>query len=141
MPVEVITVASLKMLPDTVVLYNYIGEVNDEATYQETVLTRCYCPLNEGADLNLQGKKANNSARLYIFDAKTVARSSEGTARTFLPYHQWKDAADKSAYWTLSDKGTDYILKQGGNTKLRVIGFAHKKNGSRRMWHYEVDAQ
>lgn len=133
--------ASLRILKDTVVLYNYIGEINDEATYQETVLTRCYCPLNEGADLNIQGKKANDSARLYLFDGKTLAAGNDGRIRTYLPYDEWKNAADKSSYWTLSDKGTDYFKKSVGNTKLRIIGFSHKKAGTRRMWHFEVDGR
>lgn len=133
--------ASLRLLVDTVVLYNYIGEVNDEATYQETIFKRCYCPLNEGADLNMQGKKANDSARLYLFDGKTIAVGTDGTERKYLPYSQWKDAEDKTAYWTLSDKGTDYFKKSVGNTKLRIVGFSRKKTGTRRMWHFEVDGR
>lgn len=133
--------ASLRMLTDTVVLYNYIGEVHDKATYQETILTRCYCPLDEGADLNIQGKKPNDSARLYLFDFRTIAKASDGTPRIYLPYSQWKPASNKSAYWTLSDKGTDYFLKSGSSTKLRIVGFSHKKAGTRRMWHFEVDGQ
>ncbi len=133
--------ASLRMLKDTVVLYNYIGEVNDRATYQETVLTRCYCPLNEGADLNLQGKKANDSARLYLFDSKTLATAPDGTVRSYLLYSQWREVTDKTPYWTLSDKGTDYFKKSVGSTKLRIIGFSHKQAGTRRMWHFEVDGQ
>lgn len=53
--------ANRRVLTDTVVLQNYIGEVNDEAAYQETTLVNCYFPTNEGADLNIQGKKANDS--------------------------------------------------------------------------------
>ena len=133
--------ASLKMLTDTVVLYNYIGEINDEAAYQETVFARCYCQLNEGADLNMQGKKANDSAKLFIFDAKTIAVASDGSIRTYLPYSEWINAPDKTRHWTLSDKGTDYIQKSGGNSRLRVVGFSRKKAGTRRMWHFEVDGR
>ena len=135
--------ANPRMLKDTVTLYNYVGEVNDEAYYQDTILTNCYCPLNEGADLNLQGKKANDSARLYIFDANTIASGADGEERTFLPYETWKalTASEKSSYWTLSDKGTDYFRKSGSNIRLRIIGFCHKKAGRKRMWHYEVDGR
>lgn len=133
--------ASLRLLVDTVVLYNYVGEVNDEATYQETVFKRCYCPLNEGADLNMQGKKAKDSARLYLFDSKTIAVSTDGMERTYIPYSEWLKVSDKTPYWTLSDKGTDYFKKSVGSTKLRIVGFSHKQAGTRRMWHFEVDGQ
>lgn len=133
--------ASRRMLIDTAVLMNYVGEVDDVATYQETTLLHCYCPVNEGADLNMQGKKANDSGRLYIFDEKTVALSEDGTARSFMAYDQWKSLDDKSQHWTISDKGTDYFKKVGSSLKLRITGFAHKKAGSRRMWHYEVDGR
>ena len=133
--------AGLRMLNDDVTLYNYVGEIDDEATYQETTLRNCYCPLNEGADLNLQGRKANDSARLYIFDANTVAVAADGTERTFLPYNEWEALADRSAYWTLSDKGEDYFQKSGSSRRLRIRGFSHKKAGRRRMWHFEVDGR
>lgn len=130
-----------RMINDTVVLYNYIGEVDDEATFQETVLEHCCCPLNEGADLNIQGKKANDSARLYIFDANTTAVSNSGTKRAYLPYAEWLKADDKDRYWTLSDKGTDYFKKVGSDTRLRIVGYSRKHTGSKRMWHFEVDGR
>ena len=133
--------ASLKLLNDTVTLFNYIGEVDDRADYQETTLNHCYCILNEGADLNMVGHNGNDSAKLYIFDDSTSAVDGDGEQRTYLPFHLWTEEEDKTPYWTLSDKGTDYLCKQGYDNQLRIIGFTHKKSGSRRMWHYEVDAK
>lgn len=135
------SMANRRVLTDTVVLQNYIGEVNDEAAYQETTLVNCYFPTNEGADLNIQGKKANDSGRLYVFDKCTIAKAQDGTIRTYMPYEQWWKLADKRPYWTLSDKGSDYMKKLGSNTRLRVVGFSHKKAGTRRMWHFEVDGR
>lgn len=131
--------ASRRILPDTVVLYNYAGEVNDEAVFQETILTHCYCPINEGADLNMQGRKANNSGSLYIFDAITTAKGSDGSIRTYLPYREWIELDDKSRFWTISDLGYDYFVKHGSEAKLRITGFSHKVNGTRRMHHFEVN--
>lgn len=128
----------LNMLTDTVTLYNYIGEINDEAAYQETTLAHCKCQLAEGST---PGKKPNNGARLFIFDDKTVATASDGSLRTYLPHHEWVASTDKSAFWTLSDGGDDYIIKAGSTERLRVCGFDRKKTGSRRMWHFEVDAK
>ena len=133
--------ASLRMLTDTAVLYNYVGEVNDEATYQETVFRRCYCPVNEGAGLISQGRKPRNSGKLYLFDSKTIAVSRTGVVRTYLPYDQWKKTANKNLYWTLSDEGTDYFEKTGSSVKLLVASFSRKKAGTRRMWHFEVSGQ
>lgn len=133
--------ASRRFLIDTVVLFNYVGEVNDRATYQETILKRCYCPATEGASINGQGNVANDTGRLYIFDAKTQAVSAEGQVRTFLPFDEWRKLDDKSGHWTLCDKGTDYFRKEGCAHKLRITSFAHKMTGTRRMWHYEVDAR
>ena len=133
--------ASNRMLPDVVTLFNYVGEINDKAVYQETTLKHCYCPLNEGADLNRQGKKGKNSARLYIFDRRTIALDELGTKRSYMPYERWKDLDNKSAYWTLSDKGNDYFKKSSSNNRLRIEGFSHKVAGSPRMWHFEVDGK
>lgn len=135
-----IAVGRLNMLTDTVTLFNYIGEINDEAVYQETTLAHCYCPLTEGANTDSHGKKSGDKTRLYIFDDKTVATASDGSPRTYLPYQEWAEATDKSSFWTLSDKGNDYIIKTGSTNRLRVCGFCRKETGSRRMWHFEVDA-
>lgn len=126
--------ASKRILTDIVTLLNYIGEINDEATYQETTITQCYCPTNEGVSINSQGSKANDSSKLYIFDGQSVASSPDGSIRTYLPYEQWVLLEDKSHYWTLNEN--DYYKK--GNNEYKITSFSHKKVGSRRMWHFEV---
>ena len=131
--------ASRKILPDVVTLINYAGEVNDEAVYQETILTYCYCPTTEGADLNMQGKKAKKSGILYIFDEKTIAKAADGSIRTYKPYDEWVNLDDKSPYWTVGDLGLDYFEKAG--SRFRITGYAHKVNGTRRMHHFEVKGE
>lgn len=133
--------ASKRMLIDTVILMNYIGEVNDEASYQETVLKFCYCYTNEGADLNAQGRKSNDSGKLYIFDDRTVALAEDGSQRTYIPYSEWRKLDDKSKHWTISDCGTDYYRKAGSDCRLKITGFARKAVGTRRMWHFEVNGK
>ena len=128
-----------RMLEETVTLYNYIGEVNDEATYEKTILKHCYCVLNEGASVNGIGHKPNNSAKLYIFDEKTLAVSENGTLKTFLPYEQWKYTENKSSFWTLSDCGKDYFQKTGSSTRLRISSYSRKAVGRKIMWHFEVN--
>lgn len=130
-----------RLLTDTVVLKNYIGEVDDVATYQEAKFVNCYCVVDEGADLNMQGHKANNRGQLYIFDEKTVALSVKGSIMTYKPYQEWLKLSDKRRFWTISDKGTDYFHKEGTSQTFRIIGFKHKQTGSKRMWHFEVDGR
>lgn len=130
---------SRRILRDTVSLNNYIGEVNDVATYQETILEHCYCPHDLGISANTQGKKATDGATLYIFEKNTRALSPEGYARTFVDSETWEALEDKSPYWTLCDNGRDFIKVDGSN--LRVTSLSHKVAGSRRMWHYKVAAK
>lgn len=128
-----------KMLIDTVELYNYVGEVNDEAAYQKTIFKHCYCPLDEGAALNLQGRVPSDSAKLYLFYVTTTAQDENGNFRSYMPYNEWKELEDKTGYWTLSDKGTDHFIKTGSQKRLRVTSFSMKKTGSMKMWHFEVN--
>lgn len=128
-----------RMLEETVVLYNYIGEVDDRAAYQKTILKHSYCVLNEGTSLGSIGHSTKNTGKLYIFDDKTLAQSEEGRTRSFLPYEQWKYTDDKSGFWTLGDNGNDYFQKVGSDAKLRISGFSRKTTGRKIMWHFEVN--
>ena len=133
--------ASRRILKDTVTLYNYVGEVDDIATYQETILRYCYCQADDGIGHGLHAKNPDETARLYVFDFKTLAESPEGKKRSYLPYDQWKKTEDKTSYWTLSDSGKDFFIKEGVTAKYNITKISHKNTGSRRMWHFEVDAK
>ncbi len=129
------------VLKDTVILHNSLGEIEDEIAYQDTILSFCYCPSSNGMELTNQGNKSNCSAKLYLFDDKTEARSVNGSIRKYLPYEEWLNVTDKSKYWTLSEKGDDFLTIKGLTRRLRIFKFSHKKAGSRRMWHFEVEAK
>lgn len=131
--------SSKRLLKDTVLLKNYIGEINDVATYQETIFECCYCSCVFGAGIGNHGKNAADSGRLYIFDYKSKAKSINGKVRTFLPYREWLKAKNKDEFWTLSDIGRDFFVKD--YTEYRIVGFSHKTTGSKRMWHFEVDGE
>ena len=133
--------ASRRMLADTVELYNYLGEIDDEATYQKTILRHCYCPTNQGVGRGNQGKIPNDTATLYIFDAGTVAEAEDGSRRSYIPYSEWEDLPDRSRYWTLDDSGDDFFRKSGSEEKFRIAGVSRRKAGTRRMWHFEVSAR
>jgi len=137
--------ASRRMLKHTVVLYNYIGEVNDVATYQVTIIEPCCCPSSMGSS---QGVNGVDSATLYVFDHITKAKSEGGTLRSYIPYDQWLNTEDsaKGNYWTLSDRGTDFFSigsvvrspAQDFAGKFKVADFQRFDTGSKRMWHWEV---
>lgn len=131
--------ASKRLLIDTVVIKNYVGEINDKATYQETVVERCYCPCGFGAGIDNHGKNSTDNGRLYIFDVKSIAKSPEGKRRTYLPYREWLASASKDNHWTISYNGRDYFVKD--NIEYHIVGFSHKKSGTKRMWHFEVDGR
>lgn len=134
--------ATSRMRPDTVILSNYVGEVNNVASYQVTILKGCACVLGIGATASNPGSRSNDGATLYIFDHGTKAASADGTiARTYLPYDEWVRLLDKTPYWTLSDKGKDKIRKIGFDPELKVTKFFRRKKGTRRMWHFEVSAR
>lgn len=133
--------ASRRILKHTVRLYNYRGEVNDIATYEETILRDCYCPVNEGVGKGLHAKSSRDSTLLYLFDHKTTAESVAGIKKSYLPYSQWKSEPNKEAFWTLSDSGDDFFMIEGSTKRFSINGFSHKTTGSRRMWHFEVNAK
>lgn len=133
--------ASRRFLTDTVLLFNYVGEVNDEATYQETIIKRCYCLTDKGVSLGSQGSKANDNCKLYIFDCHSIALSPDGSVRTYLPYEDWESNDCKSRYWTLSDKGNDYFKKVESDNNFKITSFSKKNVGSHRMWHFEVNGK
>lgn len=130
--------ASRRILPDTVVLSNYVGEVDDVATYQHTTLKFCYCPAEEGAAQGLPAKKEADDGILYIFDRNTKAFDADGNLRQYLDYDLWRIVTDKTPYWTLNTSGKDKFRKIGTKREYRIESFAHKVNGSPRMWHFEV---
>lgn len=132
--------ASRRMLPDTVTIFNYIGEVDDVAKYQATQIKYCYCPMVDGVMADKKGKKTKDSITLYIFDSTSKCMDMDGAIRQFLPCHLWRllSTEDKAQYWTIGDNGKDYVIKNGHTEKLYFQSYSHHVNGSRKMWHFEV---
>ncbi len=131
--------ASRRMLPDEVVLANFLGEVDDVATFQFTTLKPVYCYGGQGASVDNTGRRKDDSANLYIFDLQSKAYGEDGGERQYLDYTLWKALPDKSGFWTLYDGGRDYFRKIGlPGREFRVISFQKLKAGTPRMWHFEV---
>lgn len=129
---------------DTVELCNYIGEVNDVATFQTTVISNCFCDISLGIGRTKDfSRTPKNSATLYIFDKHSKTYSQDGKIRTYLPYQQFisLDNEAKKAHWTLNDEGNDYFKKYGYEDEFKVIGFSHLEKGTKRIFHFEVNAK
>ena len=134
--------ASLRMLPDTVKIHNYVGEKDRVATYQVTTIKNCYCPVTFAAPSGgNNGKTPSHDGDLYIFDFKSVATDQDGNARAYLPYESWKalQEEERAGYWTLNTGGKDFFTKEGHEEiHFKIARFTHLVAGSRRMWHFEV---
>lgn len=130
--------ATDRMPKCTVILRNYVGEIDDVATYQTTTLRNCYCIVEEGVALGNQGRHPADMGTLYIFDKDVIAIAEDGSSRSYVPFDVWKNLDDKSAFWTISDKGTDEFQKQGTSRILKITSFVHRVAGTKRMWHFEV---
>lgn len=142
--------ASNRMLPDTVTLYNYIGEKNMIAQYSVTVLANVFCDTDYGAAASQQGKTPQDNARLYVFDSKIRATSLSGVKKQFLPFDIWQTTNDKNSFWTFNENEKDFFVEgvseyrtpQENAKHAYAITKAHYfKKGTSRMWHWEIDGR
>lgn len=156
--------ATKRMCQQTVMLYNYVGEVNGRATYVVTYLHNVKCIVYRGASPSSQGRGENDTARLYIFDDILIATNEKGEEVQYKPHEEWSLLENKSGYWTLNHDGDDFFYDceeqehtvvgeaVAGNffagqgiaaphhgRKFKVIGFKRLDYGSRRIQHFEVD--
>ena len=137
--------ASKRMCPQTVVLHNYVGEVNGRATYAVTYLHNVKCIAYRGVSSPAQGRGEANTSKLYIFDDILYAANENNREVQYMLYEDWKQLEDKSGYWTLNPEGDDfyYETKEDHVTpygrKFKVKGFKRLDQGSPRMVHFEVD--
>lgn len=131
-----------RMLPDTVDLFNYIGEVNDVATYQKAIIHKCYCIIRDSSIPTGNGTAPSNRCTLYIFDRDSKVTDENGNELTYIPFQDWDSLSTKAGYWTLRDgPSRDYFVKTGKFPNPRenpVIGFSHLTAGTPHMRHFEV---
>ena len=136
--------ASKRMCPQSVLLYNYVGEVSGRATYITTYLHNVKCIVYRGVSTPMQGRGENDTSKLYIFDDILFAADENNTEVQYLPYEEWRKLDDKTGYWTLSPEGDDFYYEVSDfpphiGKKFKVVGFKRLDQGSPRMVHFEVD--
>lgn len=158
--------ASKRMCSQTVMLYNYVGEVNRRATYVVTYLHNVKCIVYRGVSPSTQGRGETDTSKLYIFDDVLYAVNEYGEEVQYKPYEEWKLLEDKRGYWTLSHEGDDfyydceeheptvvgeavvgnYFVGQGVaapryGRKYKITGVKRLDYGSPRLVHFEVDGE
>jgi len=156
--------ASKRMCPQSVVLYNYVGEVNRRASYAITILHNVRNIVYRGAASSGQGRGEADTSKLYIFDDILFATNEKGEEVQYKPYEEWVKLIDKGKYWTLSPDGDDFYYDIDNDTptisgsatagaaiagegnvstyygkKFKVKGFKRLNVGSPRLAHFEVD--
>ncbi len=139
---------NVRMLPDTITLYNYSGEDGDgNACYLPTVIQRVYARMTQGIVVG-RGEttitlEPADALIVYVFDQSSVC------AKTFLPFKEWDASSSKADHWTVHDDGSDLIAigtptsTASGAPPDNVQSFKATKNirrqaGKPRMWHWEV---
>lgn len=134
---------SHRMMPHTITLFNYVGEVNGEATFNKTIIRGVMIDENFGARQSMQGLSADDTAALYIFDVNASAESEEGFEREYLSHAEWQENEAKSMYWTLCEK--DYFVMGETDVSVpydiksfKINHYQRYDMGTRKMRHFEV---
>lgn len=136
---------SNRVCPHSITLYNYVGE-NDagKAQYVAALLTGVHVRASKGIS---SGDTSKDAARVHIFDDTAICD------KTFMPHDEWAAAEDsvKEQHWTLDQTGMDYFaigdtgISEGSLpthlTLFRINEISRKELGSRRMWHWRIDAR
>lgn len=134
---------SPRMLPDTVKLYNYVGENGDAAVYLTATIKNCRCIVQRKTSVSTKGSSPSDGVNLYIFQHGSTVTDTDGNSLTYVPYQDWDRLADKSKCWTLHSGNAckDYFTVNGEPAKIAITGFVRRFVGSPRMWHFEVSGE
>lgn len=122
--------ASERMCPHTITLFNFIGEDADgRASYSATILKNVHVRHKEGIGST---DAANDSTKVHIFDDTYTALPPDGQKidrtlfnltpfnliqalntpadeKPFVPYEEFSRTTDREQYWSLSAEGKDYF--------------------------------
>lgn len=116
--------ASRRILPDTITVFTDIGEDERYHTqYTKAMFKHCYCKAITGS---YQSERPSDPMTVYLFDHATTNMEN---------FH-------------LTGNGKEYLVPYdaSGEVKppaaaLNIRKVTHRKNGTRRMWHWEVYAE
>lgn len=140
--------ASKRMLPHTITLFNFVDEIDFKPVYEITILKNVMCNIRQGIAPSTRDRNPNDSADLYIFDKNVEATDINGNPKVFMPLEQWNNCEDKGSYWTISTEGRDMFAKGIYLDKVdpteiseatEINSALHLDAGSTRMWHWEIN--
>lgn len=118
---------SERVCPHSITLYSFTGEDADgHALYRRTLLQGVHVHESQGVK---GGENSDDYVRVHIFD--DTVKASDG--------------------WTISPEGKDYFAI-GDHTApdgvlptalplFRIVTVARREMGSRRMWHWRIEAR
>lgn len=140
---QVLCIGVFNMFNDTITIYNrYYDSDKDLDVYQRTVVYGVFFNSQEGYIKNSTNNTSDDKAKIFI----PLNHSSE---RQFLNVHEFENAEDKSAYFTLAPG--DLIVEGESHLEIRlardlkhyytITTVDFKNFGSPRMRHWVVHAK
>lgn len=116
--------ASRRILQDTITVFTDVGEDERYHTqYTKVVFKHCYCKAITGS---YQSERPSDPVTVYLFDHTTT----------------------NMANFSLTGNGREYIVPYDASDQdtppaaaLNIRRVTRRKNGTRRMWHWEVYAE
>lgn len=135
--------ASKRVCPHAITLYNYLGETDGKARYARTLITNVHVSASGGI---AAGDVSRDGVRVYVFDDVSECE------KLYLPCEKWAAGNDHERYWTVHTDGSDYIAlgdmpdSDDGtlptqHTLYKINSISRRQIGSRRVWHWRIEAQ
>ncbi len=116
--------ATKRMLPHTVTIFTAIGEDEQYHTHYETqVYKHVYC---RGITESYSGERPSNPVTAYFFDSATT---------NILSLNLKGDGKECMVIGDASDR------RKPPENSLCIRKVIRRRNGTRRMWHWEVHAE
>lgn len=116
--------ASRRILPHTITIFTDIGEDSQyRSQYKKSVHEFVYC---KGIAESYSGEKPSNPVTVYIFDSASTNVENFSVKGNGKEYIVYRDASNEEE------------LPSDAKCIRKVV---RRRNGTRRMWHWEVYAE
>lgn len=116
--------ATRRMLPHTITVFTDIGEDERYHTqYTSQVYEHVYC---QGVTGSYSGERPSNPATIYLFDDATTNMAN---------FHPLGNGKEYVVFYDASGE------TRPPNESMNIRRVVRRRNGTRRMWHWEVYAE
>ncbi|MBR6102626.1 MAG: hypothetical protein IKP95_09370 [Ruminococcus sp.] len=145
---EMMLMYSRKLIfKDTVTLYNFIGEVDGNATYAKAIIKHVKFVKHIGKSKNGNGRSPDSTATLHIFDSVAEITDVNGKCKAYLHPEQFKTTDRPDSFFTFRN-GNDYVVEgvcqsktPKGEDAFRVVLASRFTSGTKRMHHWRCDCK